>query len=280
MDHRISKPLPNPTFRVLSLGGGVQSSTIALLAAEGEITPPDFAIFADTGWEPKPVYRWIDHLMEIVPFPIITVKDFDVRQNVFNWASGASNRFVSLPFFTQDGGMVRRQCTREAKIDPIIQEVRRRAGLKPRERAAGKVQIEQWIGISTDEIHRLTLARQRWIHNRYPLIELRMNRLDCIAWLDKRGFPITPGKRLYVSKSSCIGCPFHSDAEWARMKRDDPESFADAVAADHALRANGKSPGMREHAYLHRSCRPLDEVDFDKAGDQRSFFDCSGHCDT
>jgi hypothetical protein len=43
---------------VLSLGAGVQSTTLALMAAQGEIQPlPDCAIFADTGWEPATVYR-------------------------------------------------------------------------------------------------------------------------------------------------------------------------------------------------------------------------------
>lgn len=42
-------------LRALSLGAGVQSTTMALMAAHGEIGPmPDCAIFADTGWEPKP----------------------------------------------------------------------------------------------------------------------------------------------------------------------------------------------------------------------------------
>ena len=37
-------------LRVLSLGAGVQSTTLALMAAHGEIGPmPDCAIFADTG---------------------------------------------------------------------------------------------------------------------------------------------------------------------------------------------------------------------------------------
>lgn len=46
---------------VISLGGGVQSSVMALMAAEGLIKPmPDFAIFADTGWEPAGVYRHLD----------------------------------------------------------------------------------------------------------------------------------------------------------------------------------------------------------------------------
>ena len=41
-------------LNIISLGAGVQSSTMALMATYGEITPmPDAAIFADTQWEPK-----------------------------------------------------------------------------------------------------------------------------------------------------------------------------------------------------------------------------------
>jgi hypothetical protein len=44
-------------IRILSLGAGVQSTTLALMAAHGEIGPmPDCAIFADTQWEPRRVY--------------------------------------------------------------------------------------------------------------------------------------------------------------------------------------------------------------------------------
>ena len=43
-------------LHILSLGAGVQSSTLALMFARGEVTPmPDCAIFADTGAEPASV---------------------------------------------------------------------------------------------------------------------------------------------------------------------------------------------------------------------------------
>lgn len=47
--------VPSPIrLRALSLGAGVQSTTMALMAAHGEIGPmPDCAIFADTGWGAK-----------------------------------------------------------------------------------------------------------------------------------------------------------------------------------------------------------------------------------
>ena len=45
---------------ILSLGAGVQSSTLALMAVRGEIEMPEAAIFADTGAEPKSVYEYLD----------------------------------------------------------------------------------------------------------------------------------------------------------------------------------------------------------------------------
>jgi hypothetical protein len=51
--------MPEPTMRLLSLGAGVQSTTLLLMALDGTLPGLDYAIFADTGWEPQRVY---DHL--------------------------------------------------------------------------------------------------------------------------------------------------------------------------------------------------------------------------
>lgn len=62
-------------LRVLSLGAGVQSTTMALMAAHGEIGPmPDCAIFSDTGWEPKAVYDHLEWLEQQLPFPVHRVE--------------------------------------------------------------------------------------------------------------------------------------------------------------------------------------------------------------
>ena len=60
---------------IISLGAGVQSTVMALMAAKGEIEPmPDCAIFADTGAEPRYVYDQLDMIEANVPFPIHKVK--------------------------------------------------------------------------------------------------------------------------------------------------------------------------------------------------------------
>lgn len=66
-------------MHIISLGAGVQSSTMALMAAHGEITPmPDCAIFADTQAEPKSVYTWLDWLEKQLPFPVHRVTRGDL----------------------------------------------------------------------------------------------------------------------------------------------------------------------------------------------------------
>ncbi len=67
---------------VISLGAGVQSSTMALMAANGELPKPDCAIFADTGYEPKAVYRYLEFLKKVLPYPIYNVSKGNIRDDM------------------------------------------------------------------------------------------------------------------------------------------------------------------------------------------------------
>lgn len=274
----VSEPVAGAHLRVLSLGAGVQSTTLALMAAHGEIGPmPDAAIFADTGWEPALVMEHLHWLKgaNVLPFPIHHVQAIDLKAAIAARAAGDQGRYVSIPYFLANGGMGRRQCTNEAKIVPVRREIRRLLGLRPRQHAT-RFKVEQWIGFSTDEMQRMAVSRDKWITNRFPLIEQRMSRGDCHAWLDRHGYPCPP-------KSACIGCPYRSDHRWKDMRDHDPASFAEAVRQDHALRARGTNGAMRHQEYMHRSCVPLSEVDFDArtGGAQSSFLDqCGGVCGT
>lgn len=104
---------------------------------------------------------------------------------------------------------------------------------------------------------RMKPADKKWVTHRWPLIERRMRREQCLKWLRENGHPEPP-------KSACIGCPFHSNAVWLDMKRNDPESWASAVEADRAIRDGwGKLTGQ---VFLHRSCLPLDEAPLEYKG--------------
>jgi 3'-phosphoadenosine 5'-phosphosulfate sulfotransferase (PAPS reductase)/FAD synthetase len=106
---------PVKPLRVLSLGAGVQSSCVALMIAAGELPMVDCAIFADTQWEPKKVYLWLDWLEKQLPFPVYRVTAGDLRANVLESKNTTGSRFASIPWFILDPkgkeGMGRRQCT-------------------------------------------------------------------------------------------------------------------------------------------------------------------------
>lgn len=270
----------NTTLTIISLGAGVQSTTMALMAAAGEITPmPDCAIFADTGWEPTSIYEHLAWLTSgnVLPFPVRIVGNGNIRENILTRRNTTGGRFAAIPWFTLNPkgseGMGRRQCTSEYKLTPIMWAVRDLLGVGRRDRIKAGA-VEMWIGISTDEAIRMRPARQQWMTNRFPLIQKSMSRNDCLRWIERNGYPVPP-------KSSCIGCPFHSDAMWREMRDHRPKEWADAVAMDKALRI-GDARGMRSVEFMHSQRVPLDEVDLSTAEDrgQLNLFnnECEGMC--
>jgi hypothetical protein len=254
-----------PDLVVLSLGAGVQSTTLALLAAEDALPQPDVAIFADTGWEPRGVYEHLDRLEAALPYPVLRVSSGNLRDDVLS----DSTRFAAVPFYVRnpDGsdGMGRRQCTSEYKLAPITRKVRELLGATApdyRRVPRGKV-AEQWVGFSTDEVGRANRQRDsqgvQYLTTRYPLLELGMSRTDCERWLRIRGWGAT-------TKSACIGCPYHGNRAWRDLRDNRPDEWADAVAFDAALRTDGGRLADMLHgdAYLHRARVPLDRAPIDR----------------
>ena len=153
-------------MNVLSLGAGVQSTVMALMAAREELTPmPDAAIFADTGWEPLAIYTHLNWLSCQLPFPVYHVSAGNLRDDHIKGLNSTGQRFASMPLFTSSGGMGRRQCTNEYKIEPITQKIRRLLGLEKGQRGPKEVATKQWIGISTDEASRMKSHQSKYIEN-------------------------------------------------------------------------------------------------------------------
>lgn len=263
---------------VLSYGGGTQSTALLLMALKGEINGviPDYIIFSDTGWEPKSIYDWIDkvnnYIKKTFEREIIFTNGGNIREDLLN-AVKHGKRVASLPFYTlnDDGerGMVMRQCTMEYKIQPIKRKIKELLGYKKNERV--KEIVHMWKGISTDEIQRVKPMKEKWLVAEHPLVDIvNMDRSACVAYVEREGLG-TP------AKSSCIGCPFHDDTVWLEMKKHDPKSWNDAVYIDKMIR---NMPKLKSQCFLHKSCKPLDEVDF---GEDQLEFDlftneCEGFC--
>lgn len=265
-------------LKTLSLGAGVQSSTIAEMIVEGELEPVDVVIFADTGDEPGHVYQHVEYLkgrLAKVNIPLVVVNNGNLVEDVY-----ADGRFATMPLFSKQLfpinkqasriqiGRLKRQCTHEYKIVPIerwIREELLRRGLAKRDKKAAirtrkGVRVRVQLGISLDEVQRLKPSQTKWIDNTWPLIDKRMRRSDCIKWLEGRGLPI-PGK------SSCKRCPYHDKNYWRDMRDNRVGDWREVVTFDHDLR-NGQlrlSATARGELYLIEECIPLEQLDLSTA---------------
>lgn len=275
----MSEPL-----RILSLGAGVQSSVLAMMSALGELPRLDAAIFADTQAEPRSVYDFFEKLKAMVeeaphPFHIHLVTAGNLEEDFLNVLSGKKKRCGQPPFITKEGdarpGRLWRQCTQDYKIHPIRQQVRKVMedhGVKASEGA-----IEQWIGITTDEASRMKPSGVKYIAHRWPLIELSMSRNHCIEWAAEHNLPIPP-------KSACYFCPYMNDDRLREMRDKEPEEWQRAIEFDKKLRSMRVDGGcgIRGDIYIHRSGKPLDEVDLSTDYDrgQLNMFneECEGMC--
>lgn len=268
-------------IHIISLGAGVQSSTMSLMAAAGEITPmPAAAIFADTQAEPASVYRWLDWLEKQLPFPVyrVTAGSLTEKVTTLRMRKDGKGSYVKsgIPSYliNPDGtfGHLPRQCTWDHKIVPLDRAAKKLANIKRGQKTVGLI---QWIGISLDEVHRMKPARNRWSEHRWPLIEQRMVRNDCLNWMTAHGFPKPP-------RSACVYCPYHSDTEWRRLRDEEPEAFAEAVRVDAEFRRLKGLSGLRGVPFVHASRKPLSEVDFstDEDHGQQVMFgnECEGMC--
>ena len=252
-------------FKVISLGWGVQSFTLAAMVALGELEPVDAAIHSGTGYESQLTYefaeRWTPWL-EDHGVKVVAVHGTDgTLEDLFDTTS-AGKRFLRIPAFYEKEGVpsiMARQCTSNWKIKPVRRWLQANRNEQP---------VEQWIGISLDEIERTRRADVKYITNRFPLIEKRMTRNACMLWLEKNGIEVPP-------KSACIFCPYHNKAGWIKTKAV-PEDWQRALAVDEHIR--DYDPTLK--TYLTSYLKPLTELDLStpEENGQMSFFDCSGTC--
>ena len=252
-------------MKIISLGWGVQSWTLAAMVALGELEPIDYAVHSDTTWEMGYTYefakQWTPWLEER-GVKVRTVSDPACAGKVVEKNSGAF-----IPAFTisenGDRGQLRRQCTQRWKIAPM-----RRWWNKFRNREP----IELWLGITFDEVFRAKVSDVKYITRRHPFLEMRYTRQDCLLWLGAHGLP-SPGK------SSCTFCPYHNKRMWQNMKRENGADWQQAVEVDAAIR--DKRPPYP--LFVHPVRVPLPEavkIPEDEGYVQPELFDTSDICDS
>jgi len=266
-----------------SFGAGTQSSAGAQLVLDGRLPRPDLWQFADTGEEPPSVYANLALWKELIEaegmkFQIVRAEE-TLSQHVLNRAENGIRGISMPPMYVnrrKRGGRmpVWRGCTRDFKTRLMDKAAKEYFNVP---RGCKKAMVTRWLGISTDEAHRMGKAEAPWFEKAYPLIDLGLSRTDCEGILLRNNRPVV--------RSACSFCPFHSDREWQRLKMEEPEAFAAAVRFERkmwgAWEEHGGIAGLETRPSLHESGLPLDEVDFTKG--QGNLFggwgnDCAGVC--
>lgn len=256
-------------FKYISWGCGLQSTVLVEMVVEGTLQA-DAIFFADTMDEPSWVYETLGFYWLRPPCPVHVVTKGRLSEHMLNSAIDGK-KWASIPLWTKtsDGAApLRRQCTREYKIEVIEKALRRILGYQPGERSKHKAICMQ--GISFDEMQRARPNRTSWIESEYPLIEQGMTRQDCREFLESRKLPVP-------KKSSCVYCPYHSDSYWRDLKANHLKEFEQACQVDEASR-NLTKLGVSNPCFVHRSLLPLREAYFGE--DQIELFrdECAGHC--
>jgi hypothetical protein len=245
-------------FQIWSSGGGTQSTAIAILILQGKLPKPDFSFIADTGRETGETWEYLDRFTNPALAKIgLTVERLVPAQvpDIFN-----PKGTLLIPAFFTENAKASNFCSSYWKRD-FVKRIAVQRGLVP---------AENWLGISTDEMRRVSTPRaNNWLL-RFPLVfDCPTSRHQCVQIIADYGWPKAP-------KSSCWMCPNRRDAQWIHLRDTRPDEFKKAVEFDKELR------NRKPDAFLHDSRTPLGEVVLKEAPDgkenaQLSLCD-SGEC--
>lgn len=237
---RIKERQERRTYTVWSCGGGVESTAIAALIYTGRIPKPDYAVMVDTGYEKTAVMQYVrkvtvPKMREIgLVLNIIQTSDY-VEQTIID-----EYGYCIIPVFKKrkDGNqLLRTSCNDKWKVNVIRKWLLEQ----------GVEQYVSLIGISAGEAHRQRKAHKKYYKNKYPLVELGLDRQNCIDYITGIGW----GE---PSRSSCLICGQQDDGAWWNMAVKWQDDFNKAVSTERELQA------IDPDIYLHRSCKPLGEV--------------------
>ena len=272
-------------MKIISFGGGVQSTAMAILAAQGKIQADAF-VFCDTGFEQSLVLDFLEKytipLLKISGLAFYIAKTQDVSPNYY-----ADMKLP--PFFLKnaDGAVGRGSayCSGKWKSDVFKRFCTEQFGEK---------NFDVMLGFSTDEKHRalnmakknaskrvltafqddvfgdgidlkqtlktLSTKRKKWNYH-FPLLELEMSRDDCQQLVAKTFGHTAP-------RSSCKFCPNHTQEEWAHVMGGNDREWL--VNFDKSLRG--------KNWFLTSDCKPIDTIEFDQKNEIIFTRACSGGC--
>lgn len=233
--------------KVFSFGGGVQSTSVLVLAARGELDYETFT-FANVG-EDSEDPETLDYLYEVA-MPFARRHGLDLielrRDGPTLLEHIHETDSIPIPVRMPNGAPGRRNCTMHWKMRVVAKWTREHGATKATPATVG-------LGISLDEAWRMrTDAYFDYQELDYPLVRHRLTRNDCRRIIHDADLPEPP-------KSSCWFCPFRTIGYWRNLRANRPDRFERAAELEQTLierrREQGKDP-----VYLTRRAAPLHEA--------------------
>jgi hypothetical protein len=235
-------------IEVFSSGGGTQSTCMAALIVQGRLPKPDYVVIADTGRECETTWQYMD----AVTIPALNQIGVEVHRILPDWQSVPAHGMnymthngntMIIPAWTDQNGDVGKLsgfCSSRWKVEVVDRFLSRQFGIT-------RSKYRKWIGFSLDEWRRaqrlMTSEEGRKGLIRLPLVyDVPLKRYEAIKEVVKMGWPTPP-------RSRCWMCPNQQDDEWSEMPLDE---FDKAVAFEKEIQV------IDPHAWLHKSCLPLD----------------------
>jgi hypothetical protein len=249
-------------MKVFSFGGGVQSTAALVLAAQGRIDYRTF-LFCNVGDDSENpdtleyVRKFSRPYADMFGLELIEIRRQQRDGETLLERTKREERSVHIPVRMKNGAPGNRDCTQSFKIAVTRNWL-----------GAGVHTVG--LGISWDEIHRMRDSGHKRFVNEYPLIDLRLKRVDCLKLIHEAGLPQPP-------KSSCWFCPFHNQAAWHDLRLKHPVLFEQASELE-ALLINKRHALGKDAVYLTPKGMPLKQA----IGNQLAFDNLdtceSGYC--
>jgi len=208
----------------LSFGGGVNSTALLLVLTDRD---EEFeTVFVNHGGDYPETYAYVDYLrhegFEITEIiPPVYCGCTTIEQYIYKY------KFAPARFM--------RWCTQHFKVIPFLKH------LEP--------PCIAMLGISYEEKHRAENRKtmhklEENITYRYPLIDAKMNRDDCISLIHEHGLDVP-------ERSTCWFCPFQTKQQIRELYLNHPDLYQRAVKIEDMCSCGGK--------YFIKS-KPLPEV--------------------
>ncbi|MFH2141401.1 MAG: phosphoadenosine phosphosulfate reductase family protein [Bacteroidota bacterium] len=224
--------------KILSYGGGVNSTAILAMVELGMYEKPDEIIFCDTGVERQETYCYLKFIKKY--FDIITIQSD--RGTLLEYC----NKYKIIP------ARMTRWCTIEFKIKPFDKYLK----------GVDHIKI---LGIDAGEKHRVRADSK---NIEYPLIENNIDRAGCIELIKKVGWDVP-------KKSGCYICPFMRIKELHELRKYNPKEFKILVDIEKQANERNNKIYFKNNMLIENYCNDLQtEIEFDEPIEDEMMLHC------